>query len=304
MWRRLDIRGAQGGAGVEWRCRGITWSGGVPGLRWQGGRVSALAYGQRLAFRAAGERRCPGARGNPCPLEAVVPGRSTGGRCGACARLDRAHSVAADTFLDDPQPYRVYLAWFGPGMTKVGITAEARGEARLLEQGAVAFSWLGRGPLMAARRTEEVLRQALGVPDRVAYERKRAARHTLPPAPDRALEVRELYGRAREVGGWTETLEPLDFAAHDHAAAFGLDGLPPFSGTVTELVDGGVVCGRLLAAAGPDLHLLDPGGRCLALDTRLMGGWVLQGAGEEDAFSAPVSEAVATADPSSQGELF
>ncbi|MFB8080363.1 DUF2797 domain-containing protein [Streptomyces sp. NPDC056013] len=304
MWRRLDIRGAQGGAGVEWRCRGITWSGGVPGLRWQGGRVSALAYGQRLAFRAAGERRCPGARGNPCPLEAVVPGRSTGGRCGACARLDRAHSVAADTFLDDPQPYRVYLAWFGPGMTKVGITAEARGEARLLEQGAVAFSWLGRGPLMAARRTEEVLRQALGVPDRVAYERKRAARHTLPPAPDRALEVRELYGRAREVGGWTETLEPLDFAAHDHAAAFGLDGLPPFSGTVTELVDGSVVCGRLLAAAGPDLHLLDPGGRCLALDTRLMGGWVLQGAGEEDAFSAPVSEAVAAADPSSQGELF
>ncbi|MFB6527607.1 DUF2797 domain-containing protein [Streptomyces sp. NPDC056399] len=304
MWRRLDIRGAQGGAGVEWRCRGITWSGGVPGLRWQGGRVSALAYGQRLAFRAAGERRCPGARGNPCPLEAVVPGRSTGGRCGACARLDRAHSVAADTFLDDPQPYRVYLAWFGPGMTKVGITAEARGEARLLEQGAVAFSWLGRGPLMAARRTEEVLRQALGVPDRVAYERKRAARHTLPPAPDRALEIRELYGRAREVGGWTETLEPLDFAAHDHAAAFGLDGLPPFSGTVTELVDGGVVCGRLLAAAGPDLHLLDPGGRCLALDTRLMGGWVLQGAGEEDAFSAPVSEAVAAVDPSSQGELF
>ncbi|OKJ61172.1 hypothetical protein AMK27_18600 [Streptomyces sp. CB02009] len=289
---------------MEWRCRGITWSGGVPGLRWQGGRVSALAYGQRLAFRAAGERRCPGARGNPCPLEAVVPGRSTGGRCGACARLDRAHSVAADTFLDDPQPYRVYLAWFGPGMTKVGITAEARGDARLLEQGAVAFSWLGRGPLMAARRTEEVLRQALGVPDRVAYERKRAARHALPPAPGRALEVRELYGRAREVGGWTETLEPLDFAAHDHAAAFALDGLPTFSGTVTELVDGGVVCGRLLAAAGPDLHLLDPGGRCLALDTRLMGGWVLQGAGEEDAFSAPVSEAVATVDPSSQGELF
>ncbi|MCX4982220.1 DUF2797 domain-containing protein [Streptomyces sp. NBC_00572] len=276
----------------------------MPGLRWRGGKVSALAYGQVLAFRAVGERRCPGARGNPCPLEAVVPGRATGGRCAECARLDRAHSVAADTFLDDPQPYRVYLAWFGPGMTKVGITAEARGEARLLEQGAVTFSWLGRGPLMAARRTEEVLRQALGIPDRVAYERKRAARHALPAAAERAREVGELHRRAREVGGWTETLEPLEFAPRDHVPAFGLDGLPPLAGTVTELVDGGVVSGRLLAAAGPDLHLLDPGGRCLALDTRLMGGWALQAAGEGEAFSVPVSEAVSAVDPSTQGELF
>ncbi|MFF8511223.1 DUF2797 domain-containing protein [Streptomyces sp. NPDC015492] len=289
---------------MEWRCRGITWAGGEPGLRWWGGRVSALAYGQQLAFRAVGERRCPGARGNPCPLDAVVSGRATGGRCAECARLDRTHSVAADTFLDDPQPYRVYLAWFGPGMTKVGITAEARGEARLLEQGAVTFGWLGRGPLMAARRTEEVLRQALGVPDRVAYERKRAARHALPSAAERAAEVRELYGRAREVGGWTETLEPLEFAARDHAAVFGLDGLPPLAGTVTELVDGGVVSGRLLAAAGPDLHLLDPGGRCVALDTRLMGGWALRGAGEGVALSVPVAEAASAVDESSQGELF
>ncbi|MDV9190575.1 DUF2797 domain-containing protein [Streptomyces sp. SR27] len=285
-------------------CRGITWAGGAPGLRWRGGRVSALTYGQDLAFRAVGVRRCPGARGNPCPVHAAVPGRATGGRCPECARLDRAHSVAADTFLDDPQPYRVYLAWFGPGMTKVGITAEARGGARLLEQGAVTFSWLGRGPLMAARRTEEVLRHALGVPDRVAYERKRAARHALPPAGDRAREVEELYLRARAVGGWTETLEPLDFAPQDHAGAFGLTGLPPLAGTVAELVDGGVVTGRLLAAAGPDLHLLAPDGRCLALDTRLMGGWALRSAGEGAAFSVPVTDVAPAVDPSAQGELF
>ncbi|WP_329622252.1 DUF2797 domain-containing protein [Streptomyces sp. NBC_01255] len=289
---------------MEWWCRGLGWRDGVPGLRWQGGRVSALTYGQGLAFRAVGVRRCPGARGNPCPLEAVVSGRATGGRCAECARLDRAHSVAADTLLDDPQPYRVYLAWFGPGMTKVGITAEARGEARLLEQGAVAFSWLGRGPLMAARRTEEVLRQALGVPDRIAYERKRAVRHVLPPAEERAREVQELHRRAREIGGWTETLEPLDFVARDHAEAFHLDGLPPLGGTVTELVDGGVVTGRLLAAAGPDLHLLDPGGRCVVLDTRLMGGWALRGVGEAGAFSVPVAAVTGAEPESSQGELF
>ncbi|MFJ7957189.1 DUF2797 domain-containing protein [Streptomyces sp. NPDC096319] len=289
---------------MEWWCRGLGWGGGVPGLRWRGGKVSPLVYGQRLAFRAVGVRRCPGARGNPCPLAAVVPGRTTGGRCPECARLDRAHSVAADTIADDPRPYRVYLAWFGPGMTKVGITAEARGEARLLEQGAVAFSWLGRGPLMAARRTEEVLRQALGVPDRVAYERKRAARHALPPAPERAREVEELYRRARAVGGWTETLEPLEFAARDHAGAFHLDGLPRLDGTVTELVGGGVVSGRLLAAAGPDLHLRAPDSRCLALDTRLMGGWVLEAAGEDaEGFSVPVTVA-GGANEGAQEELF
>ncbi|MEU6877670.1 DUF2797 domain-containing protein [Streptomyces sp. NPDC046712] len=253
----------------------MRWSGGVPGLRWEGGRVSVLAYGQQIAFRAVGQRLCPGARGNPCPLAATVPARATGGQCPECARLDRAHSVAADTIADDPRTYRVYLAWFGPGMTKVGITAEERGDARLLEQGAVAFSWLGRGPLMAARRTEELLRHALKVPDRIPYAQKRAVRHALPAPDARRREIEELYGRATGLAGWAETLERLEFRAYDHGEAFGLEGLAPLYGTVTELHDEGVVAGRLLAAAGPDLHLLDSEGRCLALDTRLVRGWRL-----------------------------
>ncbi|MFI8517349.1 DUF2797 domain-containing protein [Streptomyces sp. NPDC085481] len=261
---------------MVWRSAGMSWRGGVPGLRWEGGRVSALGYGRVIGFRAVGERRCPGARGNPCPLSAVVSGRSTGGLCAECARLDRVHSVAADTLADDPRPYRVYLAWFGPGMVKVGITAEQRGDARLLEQGAVAFSWLGRGPLMAARRTEEVLRHALAVPDRIPYARKRAVRHSLPPADERARGVEELYGRAVGVGAWAETLERLPCQVHDHVDVFGIGDLPAYDGSVVELVAGGVVAGRLLAAAGPDLHLLDREGRHLALDTRLMTGWGLE----------------------------
>ncbi len=145
---------------------------------WGGGRGSALSWGKRVAFGVVDEgvRTCVGARGNACPVRAVVSGRSAGARCEECARLDRAHSVAADTMADDPRPYRVYLAWFGPGMVKVGITGAARGSARLLEQGAVVFSWLGQGPLMAARRTEELLRAALRVPDRIPYAEKRATR--------------------------------------------------------------------------------------------------------------------------------
>ncbi|MFD4125822.1 DUF2797 domain-containing protein [Streptomyces globisporus] len=278
-------------SGGGWRCAGVRWPREVPELGWSRGgdrRVSVLAYGDGLGFRAVGERHCVGARGNVCPLGAVVPGRSTGGRCAECARLDRAHSVAADTMADDPRTYRVYLAWFGPGMVKVGITGEERGAARLREQGAVAFSWLGRGPLMAARRTEEVLRAALGVPDRIPYAKKRAVRGQLPGSEERAGAVAELYARAAELEGrgWPESLERLPLEVVDQVGIFGLD-LDPVPGrpvresapapvrSVRELVDGGVVAGRLVAAAGPDLHLAVADGGVVVLDTRLITGWYL-----------------------------
>ncbi|WP_326678552.1 DUF2797 domain-containing protein [Streptomyces sp. NBC_01237] len=272
---------------MGWWCTGLRWPGEVPELGWRKGaarRVSVLSYGAGLGFRAVGERHCVGARGNVCPVGAVVPVRSTGARCAECARLDRAHSVAADTIADDPRTYRVYLAWFGPGMVKVGITGEERGAARLREQGAVVFSWLGRGPLMAARRTEEVLRAALGVPDRIPYARKRAVRGTLPGAGERGEEVAELYRRAvaLEGDGWPESLERLPFEAVDHLGLFGLEGAPGAVRAVSALADGGVVAGRLLAAAGPDLHLATTGpggGGVVVLDTRLMSGWELSGVG-------------------------
>lgn len=243
---------------------------------WGGGRSSALSWGKRVAFGVVDEgvRTCVGARGNACPVRAVVSGRSAGARCEECARLDRAHSVAADTMADDPRPYRVYLAWFGPGMVKVGITGVARGPARLLEQGAVVFSWLGQGPLMAARRTEELLRAALGVPDRIPYAEKRAVRAALPGAGERLEEIRELHARVMELAGWPESLERAPFQAVDHTEVFGLEGLSPAVGVVSELVAGGVVSGELVAAAGPDLHL-STGRGVVVVDTRLMTGWEL-----------------------------
>ncbi|MEU2539770.1 DUF2797 domain-containing protein [Streptomyces iakyrus] len=260
-----------------WKCSGLRWSADGPVLVWDGGRHSALTRGKRVAFGVAegGVRICVGARGHTCPVGAAVPGRSTGARCEECARLDRAHSVAADTIADDPRPYHVYLAWFGPGMVKVGITAEARGSARLLEQGAVCFSWLGLGPLMAARRTEELLRAALRVPDRIPYAEKRAVRAALPEtAADRAREVAELYERAVALPAWPESLVREPLRVVDHVGVFGLGGLPVAVGQVSELVAGGAVGGELVAAAGPDLHLATGGG-VVVLDTRLMTGWGL-----------------------------
>lgn len=255
----------------------MRWSADGPALRWGGDRTSALTWGKRVAFGVpeGGVRTCVGARGHACPLGAAVPARSTGARCEECARLDRAHSVAADTLADDQRPYRVYLAWFGPGMTKVGITAVRRGPARLLEQGAVCFTWLGTGPLMAARRTEELLRAALRVPDRIPYAAKRAARAALPAAhEERAAEIAGLHARAVALSGWPESLAPALFEPVDHVGVFGLAEVPAAVGEVRELVAGGVVSGELVAAAGPDLHLLTGRG-VVVLDTRLLAGWGL-----------------------------
>ncbi|GGN02686.1 DUF2797 domain-containing protein [Streptomyces fuscichromogenes] len=293
-----------------WKCSGLRWSDDGPALVWSGGRRSALGRGKRVAFAVAergsegasqrgsedgagrGVRECVGARGHACPARTPVSGRSTGARCEECARLDRAHSVAADTLADDPRPYHVYVAWFGPGMVKVGITAVERGPARLLEQGAVCFSWLGAGPLMAARRAEELLRAALRVPDRIPYGQKRAVRAALPgSSTERGSEIVELHARAVALGGWPEALVPEDCQVVDHVGVFGLDGISAAVGEVTELVPGGVVSGELVAAAGPDLHLATRRG-VVVLDTRLLPGWELTAAeaGEEGQVRVPVRE--------------
>ncbi|MFI5984205.1 DUF2797 domain-containing protein [Streptomyces sp. NPDC051555] len=261
------------------------WSGGQPSIGWYaesrgpghgaGERRSVLAYGQRLSFVGRGERRCLGVRRagkrTPCPTAATVSERAGNAQCPECARLDRSFSVAADTNVADPRTYRVYLAWFGPGLVKVGITAEERGPDRLREQGAVTWSWLGRGPLMAARRTEELLRAALGVPDRIAYARKRVVRAQLPPAEERAREVAELHARAGALAGWPESLERTGCEVADHAGLFRLDALPVPARVITGMIPGGAVEGLLVGAAGPDLHFADG----LVVDTRLLAGWAL-----------------------------
>ncbi|NXY94865.1 DUF2797 domain-containing protein [Streptomyces sp. BR123] len=293
---------------MTWRCTGIRWSDGHPAIGWyaegRGERSSPLAYGRPLAFAAQGERTCLGVRRagkrTPCPAAARVPGRATSAQCPECARLDRSFSVAADTNVADPRTYRVYLAWFGPGMVKVGITAEERGPARLLEQGAVTWAWLGRGPLMAGRRTEELLRAALGVPDRIPYARKRAARAALPAPADRAREVAALHARAAGLPGWPSSLEVLACEVTDHAGTFGLAGLPVPARVATGMVPGGAVVGLLAGAAGPDLHLADG----LVVDSRLLAGWELVAPAVSRTTDVPTAAALPPGTAGRQDGLF
>lgn len=302
-----------------WRCTGLGWGDGHPRWTWwhpvHGGRSSPLRLDGPLSLAVGADavRSCAGVwRGGRyllCPYEAELRPEVRRDQCERCAALDRSCSVAADTKVDDPRPYAVYLAWFGTGLLKVGITAAERGAARLREQAAVCFTFLGEGPLMTARRTEAILGAALGVPDRVAAAAKRAARHALPDAEARAAELRGLH--ASVTGLLPDTLRVRPCEVVDHAALFGLSPgeLPPPSGHITALPPGSTLTGTVRAVTGHDLYVRtsEPegaagpvgttasagpagsgestssgestgspaAGRLLLLDTRLTQGWPL-----------------------------
>ncbi|MFJ9415123.1 DUF2797 domain-containing protein [Streptomyces sp. NPDC101227] len=262
--------------------------------------MSPLPAGKVLAFAARGERRClgvrRGGRWTVCPYAAVLDGAGARSQCASCAQLDRSRSVAADTMADDPRPYGVYLAYFGPGLLKVGITAAERGPVRLVEQGAVAYAWLGRGPLMAARRAEALLGSALAVPDRFGKAAKRAARGALPPVRDRIAELARLHGAARELADWPEALEPVGFECRDYTEQFGLDRIPSEVAELGAMAAGAEIVGEVVAGVGADVYLRlrlgaseEPGGGAgiAVLDLRVLSGWVL-GAASGTVTTAPV----------------
>ncbi|WP_431041091.1 DUF2797 domain-containing protein [Streptomyces sp. P1-3] len=288
---------------AEWRCAGLRWDRSGPALVWRHGtrgeRTSPLPAGRPLAFTTGARRECAGvtrgARHTRCPVAAEVSASAVSAQCPDCARLDRSYSVAADTRADDPRPYDVYLAWFAPGLIKVGITAAEREGARLLEQAALSFTLLGRGPLMAARRAEAVLGAGLGVPDRFPYAAKRAARRDPLEREARAAELAALYGMARALPGLPESLAAAPFAPVHHDAAFHLDrvrGAAPAHG-VLALAAGRTVAGEVEAVAGPDVYLRAADGRGLLLDVRQLAGWALEAAEPGAVTTAQVRSATA-----------
>ncbi len=307
---------AAGRSGAEsansWRCTGAQWTPDGPGLGWasplHGERQSPLLLpGGPLAFAVTGERRCVGVpragRRVDCPTGAAIPPSAANPLCPACAAVDRRHSVAADTALDDLRPYRLYLAWFGPGLVKVGITAAERGDRRLLGQGALVHTWLGEGALPGVRRAERVLGTALGLPDRMAHAAKAAARTAATAAAtvvggnaDRAAldpaaaELRAVHRAAHGHAAWPDTVAPLPFTAHDHTAAYHFDrARPPRPDRLlSRLGPGATVVGALTAIVGPDAYLRPSGaGPLLLVDLRLLAGWQLTRTDPAAATTAP-----------------
>jgi Protein of unknown function (DUF2797) len=234
----------------------------------------------RLALTGGGGRSCVGVRRAGrrvrCPAGAGVAGEATSGQCPSCAAVDRSYSVAADTALDDQRVFRLYLAWFGPGLLKLGITAAERGHARLLEQGALAHTWLGEGRLPAVRRAERVLGAALGIPDRVGAAAKRRALAGAWPLPGAAEDLATAHEALATCPAWPDTLSPLPLGVADHRPAYGLDGSRPVRATaaVRALRPGATIAGTASPVVGKDAYVTGGHG-LLILDLRLLAGWEL-----------------------------
>ncbi|WP_371477798.1 DUF2797 domain-containing protein [Kitasatospora sp. NBC_00315] len=292
------------------------------GLRWQDGRPVLTALngahehrrtvtaGTSIGWQIGGPRRCAGVRTagghHPCPYDAAVEPSGRASQCPSCQGADPGLMLARDQILDDGRTYRLYLAWFGTGVVKVGLTAEQRGTARLLEQGALGYTFVGRGSLPGVRRAELTVAQAGLARERLTTRTKTACWWGVPDAGPRQRELSELRTSVlRLLTGHAIELLP-DGPLADHVGLFGLAaGAPPLYREVTALSDGATLSGVLRAPVGR--HLLidtEPAEPPLLLDTRLLTGWTLAPAGPAPCTGLGLALRRRPAEPAAQESLF
>jgi hypothetical protein len=241
-------------------------------------RLSVL--GERVGWRLAQPRVCTGvwsgAARRPCPYQAVIRADSTDAQCPVCARADKGRQIARDAAPDDGREYLLYLAWFGPGLVKVGLTAAERGRDRLLEQGAVSFAVLAAGPYDPVRQTEKAISAAGQAAERVTAKVKASAWLTLPPPADRAQALAAVRDKVTRAISWPGGVQRRRGIPVDQARDFGLSTpLPRWWQEVTAVSDGAVLAGTIRAAVGRRV-LLDTADGLLLCDMRRIAGWTVR----------------------------
>ena len=113
-----------------------------------------------------------------CPDSATVDGKYENclkcrGRTGFNPAFYNADSVSAQQEKINQNPHFVYLAYFAPGVIKVGISQEERGIRRLLEQGArVALKLETFASALIARQYEAKIASLSGIMETVAVSKK------------------------------------------------------------------------------------------------------------------------------------
>jgi hypothetical protein len=255
--------------------------------------------GASLSWHLDGPRRCTGAWAGtarrPCAARAEIPARGTDAQCPACALADRGRQIARDAALgDDGREYRLYLAWFGPGLVKIGLTAADRGRDRLLEQGAITFTMLAAGPYVPIRQAERLIAAAGLARERITAVVKAAAWHALPPPAERAAQVTAARKQVTESARWPGPVRPLPEAITDQADDFGLDqeDVGAYQ-EVTGFSDGALLAGQVRLVIGRDLLLDTPAGPLLA-DMRRAAGWAIRPSADA---AAPPAGLILTARP-------
>jgi Protein of unknown function (DUF2797) len=239
-----------------------------------------IGIGLRVAWRLRGPRRCTGVwtgtRRLPCPAWAALAD-GTDPQCAVCAAADRGRAIARDAALgDDDRTYTLYLAWFGPGLIKIGLTAADRRRDRLLEQGAIACTMLASGPYTPIRRAERRVAAAGLAPERLPARAKTRAWWDLLGGAERA---RELTAARQVITGYLAGHDGVDLLpclVADQASDFGLDQPPPGAyQEVTGIADGAGLAGEIRLMPGRHLLFGTASGPLLA-DMRRIAGWTLE----------------------------
>ena len=211
----------------------------------------------QLHLRVADQHFCTGrydldrGRGTPCPRSVALPdGRYS--QCFDCRQATgfnpafyNADEISPQQQRRNAQPHFVYLAHFGGGVLKVGISYAQRGLGRLLEQGArVAVILSHYDDAYAARELEAQVAEQPGVAETVRGARKRK----LLGAPLRRDQVcEELLDRVQRIRSLRPELAQTPELVH----------LDPYYGDP-----------QLFARAPTDLSATPPlevHGRCLGL---------------------------------------
>ena len=149
-------------------------------------KVRYHVRGKTFTLTCLPRRMCTGRfdlathRAEVCPLDVELSPGFKGTVCPACQEATGfnpsfyyAISVSAQQRAFNEQPHYTYLAYFAPGFVKAGISAEARGVRRLLEQGARAARVVGRFPnAYAARELEAALCMQEGICETMRLSKK------------------------------------------------------------------------------------------------------------------------------------
>ena len=268
---------------LAWTCTGVSWRGGRPSLTMidaDGHELShALQHGEQLGLRTTGPRRCIGLwRGNirSCPFDAPISATGSSSQCDACAAADPGRALARDATVDD-RDFRLYLAAFSTDTLKVGISAHERGPERLLEQGALSFTWLVQGSHRVIRAAETAIADAGLAPERRRRATKIAGWHTPGSSEERRVALEKVATAAQELPGWPMLAKHTPVEVVDQADLFGLANLPDQLDDVDELGTGAVLAGRVRSVIGTELVLDQPtnndGTRGLLLSGRMLAGW-------------------------------
>lgn len=205
-----------------------------------------------MAFDTA-QRYCVGWRDittgvrHACPDSALVESKYE--QCSACQKLTgfnpafyHAASVSPQQEARNQEPHILYLAYFGGDLIKVGISHAARGNNRLLEQGARMAIILDTFPTaIIARQYEAKIAAMSGICETVATRQKLTA---LPTACD-ADKLRAMLARIR-------SQLQVDFNASDvlhHDALFFPNGTPNLA-TITDVTSQAIASGNIIGSLG------------------------------------------------------